>query len=219
MTRDWDARADELSVEAIEAGEPAAWFDRLYAEGAAGRIGMPWERDEPQAQLVPWFEAWPGSADGAGRRAVVVGCGLGADAEYVAAHGFATTAFDISPTAIEQARARHPGSPVDYRVADLLDLDPDLVGAFDLVVEVYTLQALPDPPRGEAAAAVSSLLAPGGTMVVVAFRSTGEPDPDRPPYPLTRAHLALLEVADVRLVRADEVEDPVRWVATYGRRS
>ena len=117
--------------------------------------------------------------DGAGRSAVVVGCGLGADAEYVASRGFVTTAFDIAPAAIEEVRRRRPESTVDYRVEDLLALSPDLGGRFDLVVEIFTLQALPDPPRAEAASAVVSLVAPGGRLVAVAFRDDGSAETPR----------------------------------------
>jgi SAM-dependent methyltransferase len=145
MTRGWDRRADELSSTATNAGKPTAWFDRLYAEGVAGRITMPWDRDQPHPLLAEWAQRT--SLAGHGRRAVVVGCGLGADAELLAGLGFRTTAFDIAPTAIQEARTRHPGSRVDYRVADLLALPDELVGAFDLVVEIFTLQALPDPQR------------------------------------------------------------------------
>ena len=86
--------------------------------------------------------AYVAGRDGTGRRAVVVGAGYGADAEHLAALGYETTAFDISPAAVAAARERYPDSAVDYRVADLLDLPDDLVGAFDLVVEIYTIQAL-----------------------------------------------------------------------------
>ncbi|GAA5152030.1 methyltransferase domain-containing protein [Nocardioides marinquilinus] len=217
--RDWDLRADVLSTEALASGDPTAWFDRLYAEGAAGEVGMPWERDEPQAQFAPWFEAWLArhGGDGRGRRAVVVGCGLGADAEHLAAHGFETVGFDVAPTAIEQAKARHAGSTVEYRVADLLDLDPGLVGRFDLVVEIFTLQALPNPPRAQAAAAIASLLAPGGTLVLVAFRDTGLPAPELPPYPLTESDLLLVETGGVVLTATAEVADGERWLVTYER--
>ena len=51
MERDWDLRADELSARAIADGEPTAWFDRLYAEGATGTVSMPWDRDEPHVLL------------------------------------------------------------------------------------------------------------------------------------------------------------------------
>ena len=212
--RDWDLRADELSAAAIADGRPTGWFDELYAEGVAGSVGMPWDRTDPQPELAAWWER-DGRALPRGR-AVVVGCGLGADAELLAREGWATTAFDIAPTAIEEARRRHPGSAVDYRVESLLDLPADLVGAFDLVVEVFTLQALPDPPRTEAAAAVASLLAPGGTILLVAFRADGDRSPAGPPYPLTPEDLAKVAVGGVGLRTTEELPGP-RWRATYGR--
>lgn len=214
MARDWDGRADELAAAAIESGEPTAWFDRLYAEGAAGEITMPWDHDEPNVLLAEWAER--GGVEGDGRRAVVVGCGLGADAEHVASLGFRTTGFDIAPTAIAQARARHPDSQVDYRVADLVALDADLVGAFDLVVEIYTLQAIPDPPRSEAAAGVRSLVAPGGTLLAVAFREGVEPVAPGPPFPLSRAFMESLAADGLTLVALEEPAGPL-WRAEYRR--
>ena len=53
-------------------------------------------------------------------RTIVVGAGYGRDAEYLSSLGYPTTAFDISPSAVEQTRARHPDSTVHYDVADLL---------------------------------------------------------------------------------------------------
>ena len=125
--------------------------------------------------------------DGTGRSAVVVGCGLGADAAYLAGLGFATTGFDVSPTAVQQARERHAGAGVDFEVGDLLDLPAAWRGAFDLVVEIFTVQALPDPPRSDAIAAVPGLVAPGGTLLAVEFRSDGsQPDDQGPPFPQDR---------------------------------
>lgn len=212
--RNWARRADQLAAQAYCAGEPTAWFDRLYAEGAAGTIDMPWSRTDPHPLLVSWFGRWPGR-DGLGR-ACVVGCGLGADAEFLAGRGWPTTGFDLAPTAVAQARDRHPGSGVDYRVADLLALPKDLLSAFDLVVEIHTLQAMPNPPRADAARGVASLLAPGGTLFVVQFRDTGMPT-QPPPFPLTRDDLALLEVGGVAQVRIDEVDGPL-WRAEFCRR-
>jgi SAM-dependent methyltransferase len=215
MQRDWDRRAAELSARAIAAGEPTAWFDRLYAEGATGAVSMPWDRDEPQPLLREWAEAR--GLDGAGKRAVVVGSGLGADAEYLAACGFATTGFDIAETAVHLARARHPDSAVDYRVADLLDLPPQWHGSFDLVVEIFTVQALPDPPRKDAMAAIRSLVAPDGTLLAVAFRYVDGDDPEAgPPFPLTRSVMDALAGDELSVVRAEELDGP-RWRVEYAR--
>jgi 2-polyprenyl-3-methyl-5-hydroxy-6-metoxy-1,4-benzoquinol methylase len=56
---------------------------------------------------------------------VVVECGLGADAEYLASRRFDTIGFDISETAIRLASQRLPGSKVRYDTADVLDLRSD----------------------------------------------------------------------------------------------
>lgn len=222
MARDWDERADELAAEAISAGQATAWFDRLYAEGAAGSVSMPWDRDEPQPLLREWADTTGLSgpsglsgSSGRGRRAVVVGCGLGADAEFLAARGFQTVAFDVAPTAVAVARERHPDSDVDYRVADLLDLPEEWAGAFDLVVEIFTVQALPDPPRTAAVRSVRRLVAPGGTLLVVAFRTDAdEDDPVGPPFALSRARLQSFAADGVEVVDVTAVEGG-RWRAEF----
>jgi SAM-dependent methyltransferase len=177
----WGRRADRLAAEALAEGRPTAWFDRLYAEARRGEVAMPWDREGPHPLLVRWA---------ASRRALVVGCGLGTDAEFVASLGYATEAFDVSASAIAEIRARRPDSPVRYHVADLLDLPADWRGAFDLVVESYTVQALPVSVRARAIAAVRDLVSPGGTLVVIAdARGDADPLPVEPPWPLTREEL------------------------------
>ena len=52
---------------------------------------MPWADLAPNPRLV---RALAGAADG--RRAIVIGCGLGDDAEHVASLGLTTMAFDVS---------------------------------------------------------------------------------------------------------------------------
>jgi SAM-dependent methyltransferase len=211
MVRDWDDRADELAAEAISDGTPTAWFDRLYAEGSAGSVSMPWDRAEPQPLLRQWADSTGVSGDG--RSAVVVGCGLGADAEFLAALGFATVAFDVSPTAVDIARDRHPGTAVHYRVADLLELPQEWVGSFDLVVEIFTVQALPDPPRSDAVRGVRSLVAPGGTLFAVAFRTDGPADsPTGPPFALSRARMMSFAGDTLDVVELTPVDGP-RWRA------
>ena len=215
MTRDWDVRADELSSEAIAGGEPTAWFDRLYAAGEAGEVSMPWDRDEPHVLLREWAEEH--DVRGEGRRAVVVGCGLGADAEYLAERGFETTGFDIADTAVRLAVERHPGTSVDYRVADLLALPAEWQRSFDLVVEIFTIQALPDPPRDRAIRGAAGLVAPGGTLLAVAFRHTeGERLDSGPPVALSRAVMDSLAVDGLTLVSAEELDGP-RWRVEYHR--
>ena len=167
--------------------EDTAWFERLYAAAEAGEASVPWNRGGPNPFLAQWVREHAG--DGAGRRALVVGTALGDDAELLSDRGYAVTAFDVSPTAIEGARRRFPSSSVDYRVADLLALPEEWRGAFDLVAECITVQALPLSLRDRAIDAIASTVAPGGTLVVVSGIFDGEGERDGPPWPLTREEL------------------------------
>jgi len=148
----------------------------------------------------------------------VIGTALGDDAVLLAARGFAVTAFDIAPTAIEGARRRFPASSVDYVVADLLDLPAQWRGAFDLVAEAITVQALPVSLRDRAIDAIASTVAPGGTLVVVSGIHDGQGERDGPPWPLTREELDRFG----RTLRPVEVGVTAigaerRWRATYTR--
>jgi SAM-dependent methyltransferase len=157
-----------------------------------------------------------------------VGAGYGADAEHVASLGYQTTAFDISPAAVAATRERYADSAVDYRVADLLDLPEDLVGAFDLVVEIYTVQALHGSLRQGAVDGVRRLVAPGGTLFVVQIvREDGEEVGAEPPWLLDRAEMAALAGDGLVTESLDRLPNPTvpeardRWrmVLTRQRRS
>jgi SAM-dependent methyltransferase len=172
---------------ALRAGDVTGWFEPVYA-AAGERIGdVPWVDQEPNELLVSWL-AREGPA-GDARRAVVVGCGLGDDVEALREAGYDATGFDVAPTAIAWAARRFPGSAERFRVANLLDLPPDLVQAFDLVFEAYTVQALPQSVREPAIDGVASLVAPGGRLLVVCSGRDPEDDPGRLPWPLTRDDL------------------------------
>jgi SAM-dependent methyltransferase len=206
--------ADRLAGPSLAAGDATGWFDRLYQEAAAGRATIPWDAPHPSGGLDS-----AGLARGEGKRALVVGCGLGRDAEFVAGLGYATTAFDISPTAVRDAQARYPTSAVSYEVADLLSPALSWRGAWDLVIESNTVQALPRSLRPVATASVASLLAPGGTLVVLAA-ALDTPTEQGPPWPLTRDEAQAFATGGVRLVSLDRLASDRfdgRWRGVFTR--
>ena len=203
------SRLERLIREALSAGRPAGWFEPLYAAAEAGEAEVPWDDREPNPLLV----GWAAGRRGDGRRAVVVGAGLGDDAEFVAGLGFDTVAFDVSATAMRLARRRFPASAVDYRAADLLDLPREWRGGFDLVVEAWTVQALPPSLRDAAIAAIRGLLARGGTLVAIADAYEG--DDAGPPWPLTRGQMESFAAGDVRLERLERHD--AGWLAELRR--
>jgi hypothetical protein len=197
--------------------DPTAWFERLYVAAEGGEAQIPWDRGGPNPRLVEWAER--GAVRGAGRRAMVVGSGLGEDAEYVAALGFDTVAFDVSPTAVETTRRRFPRSRVRYEVADLL-APPDRWGeAFDLVVECLTVQSLPEETHPVTTAAVGRMVAPGGTLLVIATGREEGVAVDGPPWPLTRTEIDAFAQGGLSTVRIEEFRDDdfLRWRAEFRR--
>lgn len=206
-----------LAAESISGGDPTGWFERLYAGAEAGGEVVPWDRGSPHRLLVQWAEAR--RLAGTGQRALVVGCGLGDDAEYIAGRGFDTVAFDISASAIRGARRRYPHSAVNYVTADLLDPPADWQQAFGLVVESLTLQALPDPPRRTAIRNVGRLVAPGGVLMVHARARDAQDHDDGPPWGLTRAELDAIADSGLEVVRIEDIREPGshRWRAEFRR--
>src|SRR5204862_7777156 len=92
------ARVRELAQKYLSEGNPTGWFDALYVEAAGNAGAVPWANMTPNPELVSWLKAR--TVDGTGKRALVVGCGLGDDAEALAAYGYSDMAVDNSPDAI-----------------------------------------------------------------------------------------------------------------------
>lgn len=97
-------------------------------------------------------------------RALDVGCGEGADALWLARHGWQVTAVDISPTALQRAAGADLSGSVAWTHADLLTT-PLLARAFDLVSVQYF--PLPQQQDHTALRGLLDAVAPGGTLLFV----------------------------------------------------
>jgi 2-polyprenyl-3-methyl-5-hydroxy-6-metoxy-1,4-benzoquinol methylase len=194
--------------------DPTAWFEHRYQTAS-----VPWDRGAPPQLLVEWTRGM----DGTGLRAIVVGCGFGWDAELAANLGFDTVAFDASPTAIRTARERFPSSKVTYLTADLLNLPTAWHGSFDLVIEIRTIQSLPLHMRQDAITHVRELVAPNGTLFVLAgLRPDNEPLTEGPPWLLTHAEVTSFADETLALQDLGATNDPDRpewrrWRAVFRR--
>jgi hypothetical protein len=113
--RDWELLEDKIPARSLAAGDPTGWFDELYAAGAAGVVSMPRDRRTAHPLLVEWAETR--KLSGVRRRAVVVGCGLGAGAESLASLGYQKQRRQINVNVREFAgrstrlRHRHGRAP------------------------------------------------------------------------------------------------------------
>lgn len=214
--QDPDADVRRLSGEAARDGDPTSWFEQLYSDAAQGHAIVPWDRRAPHPLLVDWVERQPATSV----LTLVVGSGLGDDAAFLAAHGYRVIAFDISRSAIESARRRFPTSPVDFRIADLLNPPAEWRQHFDLVVETYTTQSLPVRLRPTVVLHVGRFVAPGGKLVVLAVARDVDEAVDGPPWPLSRADIESFAVEGLEVLSLDEIRDPPgthHWRAVFSR--
>jgi hypothetical protein len=95
--------------------------------------------------------------------------------------------------------------------------------AYDLVVEIITVQVLPDPTRRRAITNVSRLVGAGGTLLVIAaVHDDGAPPSPAPPWPLRRTEIEAFAADGLDPVRIEIVTTPGwpaerRWRAEFHR--
>lgn len=211
-------RVQQLARASYDRGDPIGWFDEVYREAAGSAARVPWAAQAANSYLRNWLKQNV-PIGGSGNSALVVGAGLGDDAELLAARGCRVTAFDISETAIQWAGSRFADSTVRYCVQDLFDPPPVWRHGFDLVYESCTLQALPFSLRAEAVTRIASFVAPAGILLITTFGREEDEDAGQLPWPLSRSELAAFETAGLNPVSFEDVVDQDtgrRWfVVTY----
>lgn len=165
-----------------------------------------WDKGKPATELRRAVEAGtipPG-------RAVVLGCGTGTNAVYLARQGFDVTAIDIAPTALTRAsgKAEKGGVRVRWLLASVLAV-PEL-GPFDFIFDRGCYHAV---RRQSAAAYVESLrrLSRPGTRFMLLAGNANEPPPHYGPPRVKetelRAELSpLFEFESLREIRFDSID-------------
>lgn len=166
---------------------PTGWFENIYKVANGNHENIFWADLEPSPYLVKWLEKKIINKES--KKACVIGCGVGDDAEAIADFGYEVTAFDISPSAIKLCKDRYKNTKVNYVVADLFDYPKEWFESFDLIYECNTIQVLPGEYRKKARIAMSSLLkAKGYILVSCRSRNDGEKE-NTVPLPLTKKEM------------------------------
>ena len=190
--------------------DPTGWFDSIYKSANGDHTKVFWADLEPSPYLVSWLEKNP--IDKPSKRACVIGCGVGDDAEALSEFGFEVTAFDISVTAIELCKNRYKDTKVNYVVADLFDYPKEWFESFDVVYECNTIQVLPGDYRIKARIAMSSLICKDG-YILVSCRSRNESEKENAiPLPLTKGEMDEFvnsdKLKEISFLAYDDTQEP-----------
>lgn len=211
-------RIRRIAAEFARRGDALGWFEAVYSQAAGDNEQIPWADLEPNKFLRRRAEQI--NLRGDGRKALVVGCGLGDDARFLYDAGFDVTAFDISPTAIEWARRIHADTRIKFFVADLFNPPTDWSQAFEFVLEVYTIQPLPLEMRESVIDAIAGFVAPRGRLLVVTRGRETDETPTELPWALSKKDLSRFEAAGLKQtsfteMQGDEPEPIRRFVVEY----
>jgi SAM-dependent methyltransferase len=168
---------------------------------------LPWDTGTPDEHLVAFVEGGrvkPG-------RTLEIGCGTGTNALWLAAHAFDVLAVDVSPLAIDKARAKaKEARNVRFEVLDFLAAEP-AGGPFDFVFDRGVFHIFDDAEvRAKFAARVAALLAPGGQWLSLIGSTEGGPRDTGPPRRTARDVMNAIEPSlEIVELRADWFETTI----------
>lgn len=205
-------KARQLAAKFIQQNDPTGWFEELYSQAKGDSQEVPWADLTVNPNLAQWLDA--NHIQGDDQTALVVGSGLGDDAEALSQIGFEVTGFDIAPSAIAWSQKRFPVSRVKYVVADALKFEKSWENKFDFILEAYTLQSVPDYIRHQIMKNMTKYLRPLGTLLVICRGREITEEVNDLPYPLTKEELTLFEELGLKNITFEDYIDkknsPVR---------
>src|SRR5882757_6023668 len=166
---------------------PQDLFENAY-KGEAPELGLgtkpPWSIGEPQPELAALIEAGKFHGD-----VLDVGCGEAAVSLYLAERGVTTVGLDLSPTAIELAKAeaaRRGLSNASFAVADISSFT-GYDRRFGTIVDSTLFHSIPVELREGYQQCIVRAAAPGASYFVLVFDRAGMPD--SPPFAVTADEL------------------------------
>lgn len=165
-------------------------FEAVY-QGTGGPFGPgvkpPWSIGEPQPELAALIEQGKFHGD-----VLDVGCGEGAISLYLAERGHTTVGLDLSPTAIDLARAeatRRGLANASFEVADITAFT-SYDGRFGTIVDSTLFHSIPVESRTGYQQSIVRAAAPGASYFALVFDRSAMPEVPVPgPAPVTADEL------------------------------
>jgi SAM-dependent methyltransferase len=144
----------------------------------------PWSIGEPQPELAALIEAGQFHGD-----VLDVGCGEAAISLYLAERGYTTVGLDMSPTAIELAKAEAAKRGLTNATFEVADISAftGYDGRFGTIVDSTLFHSIPVEAREGYQQSIVRAAAPGASYFVLVFDRAGMPD--GPANPVTADEL------------------------------
>ncbi len=153
----------ELAPRARLPRDARSW-ERLWSTTPAEQL--PWHADAIDPPIAAALDALARP----NRRLLDLGTGAGTIAIAAARRGFRVTATDIAPSALGRARAGAGELPILFVLDDVTASRVE--GPYEVAVDCGLLHCLPRTAWPAYAAAVTTLVPPGGALLLVAHETT-----------------------------------------------
>ena len=92
------AKARRIARQYLDQNDPLGWFEVLYSTANGDSHSISWADMAANPNLLSWLDR--NEMGAGGKKAIIIGCSLGDDAEALPQRGFEVVAFDISKTAM-----------------------------------------------------------------------------------------------------------------------
>jgi SAM-dependent methyltransferase len=165
--------------------------DELFESAYRGEVTQPgfgprppWSIGEPQPEIRALIDAGKVHGD-----VLDAGCGEAATSMYLAERGFTTVGLDMSPTAIDLARAeakRRGLTTASFEVADISSFS-GYDGRFGTIIDSTLFHSMPVELRDGYQQSIVRAAAPGASYIVLVFDR--DKLPDGPGNPVTEEEL------------------------------
>ena len=180
---------------------PHPSWNESYASGQ-----LPWDTGQPEPLLIEFVT----SGGIAPVPALEIGAGTGTNAVWLAEHGFDVLGIDLSPLAVERARAKMNERALSCRFAALDFLAaPPPGGPFQFVFDRGCFHVFDEPDeRRRFSAHVAAALAPGGLWLSMIGSTEGPRGDVGPPRRSAgEVILAIEPVLEIVELRSAEFRD------------
>lgn len=189
-----------MTIPAASSPQTVEFWEGRYQRGESR-----WDLGEPSPVLTGHLSRPDAPPPG---KAVVLGCGSGQDALWLAASGFEVTGIDFAPSALRAARSRAATIKLEvcFMQQDLFNLDRALLGQFDYVVEHTCFCAIAPDRRPDYVRVARSLLKPSGELLGVFFTHHR---PGGPPFGSHAAELRRLFLPRFEILELTPTDESV----------
>jgi len=151
-------------------------FEDAY-RGEAAELGLgtrpPWSIGEPQPELAALIEQGKFQGD-----VLDVGCGEAAVSLYLAERGFTTVGLDLSPTAIQLAKAEAAKRGLTNAAFEVADISAftGYDGRFGTIVDSTLFHSIPVEARNGYQQSIVRAAAPDASYYALVFDRDGLPN-------------------------------------------